>query len=153
MAWRNGSRFLGSIWYSMVTRTGPKSGSIAWRVTGAGHCIDGEKSTSAPVCTFQREASGITIIPPAAASSSAAGTPIKDASPPQIALPMVSAPNITVTYIANPRPRTQSGNATCADTLRLDTAAIHDAPAMKLAATAGAGSGAERKKGDARGRG
>ena len=127
------------MWYSTVTRTGPLSGSIAWVVTGSGHCIDGEKSTFAPVCSFQRQVSGIAIIAPAAASQRAAGNPPMDASSPQIALPMVSAPNITVTYTASPRARTQSGSATCADTLRLDTAAIHDAPAMRLAATAASG--------------
>src|SRR5271156_25025 len=80
------------------------------------------------------------MIAPAAAIKSAAGNPAMPASSPQSALPMVNEPNITVTYIASPRPRTQSGNATCADTLRQDTAAIHDAPAIRLAATAVQGS-------------
>src|SRR3984957_15359163 len=124
--------------YSTVTRTGPRSGSIACVVTGAGQCMDGDRSTVAPVCNFQRQVSGIAIIAPAAARSRAPGKLITTASSPQIALPIVSAPNITVTYTAIPRPRTHSGNATWAETLRLDTAAIHAAPAMRLAATASA---------------
>src|ERR1700722_12643434 len=103
---------------------------------GAGQCMDGDRSTVAPVCNFQRQVSGIAIVAPAAASSRAPGKPITAASSPQIALPIVRAPNITVTYTAIPRPRTHSGNATWAETLRLDTAAIHEAPAMRLAATA-----------------
>src|SRR5271165_7639612 len=103
---------------------------------GAGQCIDGDKSTRAPVCNFQRQVNGIAMTAPAAATSRAADTPIEAASPPQIALPTVRAPNITVTYTARPRPRTHSGSATWAETLRSDTAAIHDAPAMRLAAMA-----------------
>ena len=102
--------------------------------------MEGEKSTFAPVCSFQRHVRGIAIAAPAAARSSAAGKPATAASSPQIALPMVNAPNITVTYMARPRPRTHSGNATCAETLRQDTAAIQEMPAMKLATIAIAGS-------------
>ena len=40
----------------------------------------------------------------------------------------------------SPRPRTQSGNASCADTLSVASAAIQDAPAMALATSAVAGS-------------
>ena len=98
--------------------------------------MDGEKSRFAPVCNFQRQVSGIAMIAPEAARARAARKPATAAISPHMALPMVSAPNITVTYIARPRPRTHSGRATCAETLRLDTAAIHDAPAMRLAATA-----------------
>src|SRR5208283_6216678 len=72
--------------------------------------------------------------------SRAAGTPATAASSPQRALPRVSEPNITVTYTARPLPRTHSGKATCAETLRLDTAAIHEAPAMRLARIAVMGS-------------
>src|SRR5580692_12918653 len=105
-------------------------------VTGAGQCIDGEKSTSAPVCSFHRQVSGMARTAPAAAAARAAGSPAIAASSPHRALPMVRDPNMTVTYIASPRPRTHSGKATCAETLRLDTAAIHEAPAIRLAATA-----------------
>jgi hypothetical protein len=47
--------------------------------------------------------------------------------------------NITVTCMARPRPRTHAGKASCAEMLRLDTAAIQGAPAMKLATIAVAG--------------
>jgi len=75
-------------------------------------------------------------LPPAAARSRAAGTAATTASWPQIALPMVNAPNITVTCMGRPRPRTHPGKATCAEMSRLDTAAIQEAPAMKLATIA-----------------
>src|ERR1700679_4120436 len=101
--------------------------------------MDGEKSTPAPVTNFHRQVRGMAMTAPAAARSRAAGNPASTASCPQIALPMVNAPNITVTYIARPRPRTHSGRATWAETLRLETAAIHEAPAMRLAITAVAG--------------
>jgi hypothetical protein len=52
------------------------------------------------------------------------GHPLVLATCPQIALPSVMEPKNTVMYIARPRPRTQSGKATCADTLRVGTAAI-----------------------------
>src|SRR6266481_5160760 len=124
------------MWYSTVTRTGPRSFSIARVVTGAAQCIDGEKSTFAPVCNFHRQVSRIATIAPAAARNRAAGSPAIAATSPQIALPRVSAPNMTVTYIASPRPRTHSGNATWAETFRVDKATVHDAPATRLAATA-----------------
>ena len=76
------------------------------------------------------------MLAPTAATTRATGNPATAAISPHSALPMVSAPNITVTYIARPRPRTHSGSATCAETLSDETAAIHDAPAMRLAATA-----------------
>src|SRR5271156_1844116 len=130
----------------MITRTGPRSGSIARDVTGAGQCIDGDRSTFVPVCSFHAQVRGIAMTVPAAAANRAAVTPAMAASSPQIALPIVKAPNITVTYTASPRPRTHSGNATCAETFRLATAAIHEAPATRLAAMAVAGSCAMANK-------
>ena len=47
------------------------------------------------------------------------GRPNIPATWPQMMLPSVIAPNMTVTKTARPRARTQSGSATCADTLRL----------------------------------
>ena len=67
---------------------------------------------------------------------SAAGTPTTPATCPQSALPSVMAPKKTVTKIASPRPRTQSGSATCAETLRLASTAIHETPASRLATSA-----------------
>ena len=52
---------------------------------------------------------------------------------PQSTLPSVRAPKNTVTNIASPRARTQSGSATCAETLRLASTAIHETPASMLA--------------------
>jgi len=81
------------------------------------------------------------------ARNRAAGSPaIAATSPPQIALPRVSAPNMTVTYIASPRPRTHSGNATWAETFRVDKATVHDAPATRLAANRRHGVMGERKQ-------
>jgi len=56
-----------------------------------------------------------------------------------MALPAAIAPMKTVTNIASPRPRTQSGNASCADTLRVATATVQAAPATTLAKSAIAG--------------
>jgi len=55
-------------------------------VTGAAQCIDGEKSTFAPVCNFHRQVSRIATIAPAAATNRAAGSPATAATSPQIAL-------------------------------------------------------------------
>src|SRR5262245_6013221 len=103
---------------------------------GAGQCIDGERSTPAPVCSFQRQVAGIAKRAPNAAITCAAGRPIIPATWPQIALPTVRQPKNAVTKIASPRPRTQSGSATWADTLRLAKTAIQDAPATALPANA-----------------
>ena len=46
---------------------------------------------------------------------------------------------MTVAKIERPRPRTHSGSATWADTLRVASTAIHATPAMRLAASAVAG--------------
>src|SRR3954463_10559628 len=54
-------------------------------------------------------------------------------------LPRLMAPNITVTISASPRPRTQAGRPTWADTLMVASTAIHERPAQKLAASAAAG--------------
>ena len=67
---------------------------------------------------------------PAAARKCAAGSPTQTATSPHTALPSVRQPKNTVVYKASPRPRTQSGSATCADTLSVASAAIHDAPAI-----------------------
>jgi hypothetical protein len=50
------------------------------------------------------------------------------------------APKNTVTNIARPRPRTQSGSATCADTLKLASTHIHDRPASAQAVRPATGS-------------
>src|SRR6266568_3075419 len=105
-------------------------------MTGAGQCIEGVRSMPAPVCSFQRQVKGIAMRAPAAARPWATGRPTIAATCPQTALPSVMAPKKTVTNIASPRPRTHSGNATCAETLRLDKTAIHDTPAITLADSA-----------------
>ena len=48
-ALRKAALFLGSMRYSTMIRTGPRSSSIASLVIGAGQCIDGVRSTPAPV--------------------------------------------------------------------------------------------------------
>ena len=80
---------------------------------------------------------------PAAARKCAVGNPSHAATSPHTALPRVRQPKNTVVYKASPRPRTQSGSATCAETLKVASAAIHDAPAMTLAASAIPGSRAK----------
>ena len=79
-------------------------------------------------------------IAPAAARKCAIGNPTQTAISPHAALPSVKQPKNTVVYSASPRPRTQSGSATCAETLSVASAAIQDAPAMTLAASAVNGS-------------
>jgi len=77
---------------------------------------DAETSASSPDLSFQRQDSGIVSSAPAAAAKSAASNQAFAATCPQTALPNVTDPNITVKKMARPRPRTQSGNAICADT-------------------------------------
>src|SRR5262249_60581084 len=102
----------------------------------AGQCIDGERSSPAPVCSFQGQVAGIATRAPIAAIIWVAARPIIPATWPQIALPKVRQPKNAVTKIASPRPRTQSGSATWADTLRLAKTAIQDPPATALPANA-----------------
>src|SRR5271169_1146440 len=128
------------MWYSNVTNTGPRSGSTSCVVMGAAQCMEGEKSTAAPGCSFHRQVSGIAINAPAAAANRAADTPASVATSPQKALPRLMAPKNTVTKTASPRPRTHSGRASCAETFKLDTDAIQPTPATKLAAIASTGS-------------
>ena len=106
---------------------------------GCGQCMEGVKSTPAPVCSFQRHSSGMAMSAPAAATKCAIGRLVKAATWPQIALPKVKPPNMTVVKIASPRPRTQPGKPTCAEMLTAESTAIHDTPAKKLAASATAG--------------
>src|SRR5580700_2689637 len=96
---------------------------------GCGQCIEGVKSTPAPVCSFQRHNSGIANSAPAAARKCAVGKLVKAAASPQNALPNVKPPNIMVLNSASPRPRTHPGNATCAEMLTAASTAIHDTPA------------------------
>ena len=77
---------------------------------------------------------------PAAARKRAVGTPSRLATLPQTALPRVIAPKNAVRKIARPRPRTHSGNATCAETNSVVIIVIHDAPAIRLASAAMIGS-------------
>src|SRR5713226_1375974 len=100
---------------------------------GAGQCIDGVWSMPAAVWSFHRHVRGIATRAPAAATKCATGRPNIPATCPQIALPREIAPKNAVTNIARPRPRTHSGSATWAETLRLDKTAIQDTPAMTLA--------------------
>jgi hypothetical protein len=44
--------------YSTVTSTGPRSPSMGCIVTGAGQCMEGDRSTSAPVCTARSHGNG-----------------------------------------------------------------------------------------------
>src|ERR1700731_1632742 len=125
--------------YSIVTRTGPRSDSMSCDTVGCGQCIEGVKSTPAPVCSFQRQSSGRAMSAPAAAMKCATGRLVRAATLPQSALPNANPPNMTVLKIESPRPRTQPGNATWAETLRADSTAIHDMPATTLAASAMAG--------------
>ena len=122
--------------YSTSVRTGPWSGSTSAVVTGSGQCMEGVKSMAAPVCSFQRQVRGMARTAPAAAAYRANGRPTRLATSPQITLPRLKDPNMMVTYMASPRPRTHSGSATCAETLRLETPAIQEAPASTLAASA-----------------
>jgi len=103
-------------------------------VIGAGHFIEGVRSRSAPVCSFHLQVSGIAINAPPAAMKWASGRPAIVATCPHIALPIVKPAERTVTNIESPRPRTHSGNATCAEILRLDSTVIHETPAIRLAA-------------------
>ena len=64
--------------------------------TGTGHDIDGVRSTLPVLRSFQRQVSGIASSIPAAAAKCALGKPVRVATCPQIALPTVRAPNITV---------------------------------------------------------
>ena len=130
MALRKAARSCGRMRYSTVTSTGPRSCSMSCAVSGAGQCMDGVRSTPAPVCSFHRQVRGMAATAPAAARKCAVGSPTQTATSPQTALPSVRQPKNTVVYRASPRPRTQSGSATCADTLSVASAAIHDAPAI-----------------------
>ena len=103
----------------LLKRGHPLSGSIAWVVTGSGQCMDGREINIGP---------GLQLPPARERNCDCRAGCGREAAPQaspqqrqvdlQIALPMVNAPNITVTYMARPRPRTHSGSATCAETLR-----------------------------------
>src|SRR5262249_27016682 len=93
---RNGSRSAGSMRYSTVTSTGPRSCSTGCAVSGAGQCIDGERSRATPVCSFQRQVSAIAATAPAAARKCALATPTRTATWPHAALPIVRQPKKTV---------------------------------------------------------
>lgn len=47
------SRWSGRMRYSMVTSTGPRSASMSRESTGTGQCMDGDKSTPAPVWSLR----------------------------------------------------------------------------------------------------
>src|SRR6516164_5804059 len=126
--------------YSTVTSTGPRSFSIGCAVIGAGQCMEGDKSIAAPVCSFHGHVSAMAATAPALARKCALAKPTAAAVSPQAALPSVRQPKNTVVYSASPRARTQSGNATWADTLNVASATIHDAPAVALARSAVTGS-------------
>src|SRR4051794_25906199 len=100
---------------------------------GAGQCNEGVRSRPAPVCSFHRQVNGTDTSEHPAAMKCANGRPNKAASSPQNALPTVKVPKNTVTKIASPLARTQSGNAICADTFNVESAAIQDAPASMQA--------------------
>lgn len=72
----------------------------------------GREIHSGTAHSFQRQLSAIPTVAPAAATKCAAGKLNAEAIWPQSALTAVMAPKNTVTNIANPRPRTQSGNET-----------------------------------------
>ena len=54
----------------------------------------------------------------------------------KVVLPALIAPKKTVRKTESPRARTHSGSATCAETLRLESTAIQEAPASRLTAAA-----------------
>ena len=89
---RNARRLAGSIRYSTVTSTGPRSSWISWLTTGAAQCSEGVRSTLPPVCRCQRHAIGIARSAPAAAMKWASGRPHTVATCPHSALPAVCAP-------------------------------------------------------------
>ena len=103
-------------------------------------CIDGVRSIAAAVCSRHRKVRTIPTAAPAAAKEKVVDSPSRLATLPHTALPRVIAPKNAVRKIARPRPRTHSGNATCAETNSVVIIVIHDAPAIRLAAAAMAGS-------------
>jgi len=76
----------------------------------------------------------------------ATGRPNQVPTWPQSALPALIEPNRTIANIASPRPRTQDGSATCADTFSVARTAIQESPASTLAIRAVAGSRARANK-------
>src|SRR6516225_7640586 len=114
-----------------VLEYSPSVGAIATAL--ARQFIHAVRSSPAPVCSFQRQVKGMTATAAVAATKCVVSSPIRLASLPQITLPSASAPKKIVMYKARPRPRTHSGSATCAETLRLASTETHAAPAIKLA--------------------
>jgi hypothetical protein len=133
MASRNASRSCGRMRYSTVTRTGPRSSSIACAVTGAGQCIDGVRSTPAPVCSFHRQVSGMAATAPAAARKCAAGSPTQrgNLAPDRAAERQAAEEHRRVQRKPAPAHPIRQRNLRRNGERR--QAAIHDAPATTLA--------------------
>jgi hypothetical protein len=102
--------------------------------------MEGDKSIAAPVCSFHGHVSAMAATAPAARQKVRVGQTNRGGSlAPGYAAEREAAED-TVVYSASPRARTQSGNATWADTLNIASATIHDAPAVALARSAVTGS-------------
>src|ERR1700684_976371 len=95
--------------------------------------IGGAETSISLELSFQRQESGIANSAPAAAAHRAVSNPAFAAIHPQSALPAVIEPNMTVKKIDRPRPRTQSGKASCAETYRTDSTTVQAAPAISAA--------------------
>ncbi len=115
--------------------TGPWACWGAEAVSGAGQCIEGASSISAPRFSRKRRTSGMASTAPADAIS-AAGIERVVATCPQIRLPAAIEPKKTIRNTESPRPRTQSGSAVWAETFRLESTAIQESPASSEASAA-----------------
>ena len=120
--------------YSIMVRTWPVSGGAS--ALGTLNSRDGVRSSS-----MLRSRSNSCVAPMAtiavdAAISMLVGTLVTVAIWPQTAAPSALAPMIAIWKIDMPRARTQSGKASCADTLRVLAVVIHAAPARNMAGAA-----------------
>jgi hypothetical protein len=89
---RKAARSFGSMVYSLIARIGPSSSATRLRKRGARQRIEGVRFRLAPVCSFQRQVSGMAIRAPAAAAARAKGSPWRLATSPHAAFPNVTAP-------------------------------------------------------------
>src|SRR5215831_14032477 len=88
----NSSAWAGSMWYSTVTRTGPRSASGSVDTTGAGQCIDGLRSVASAFGTRYTAMVTRPRTRPVAAAIRAIGMLAWAATDPHSALPAAMPP-------------------------------------------------------------
>ena len=91
MAARKALRSFGSIRYSTVTMTGPRSGSISPAAMGAGQCREGERSSAAPSPASSATTARSRERPRPPRRAMVNGMPSASAMRPQVTLPALMA--------------------------------------------------------------